>query len=151
MDSPHKVLVMWKVFPCVDIIMKSQYAQAAISLAMIYQWFTNALPEGLLFANLSNLGDSLRWLNSKTNNASLKELIHFSNVFHKKCNIFVCNWSNTMNTWSALWILMAWCLSTRVSVATVLSAHQWVFSCSWVKACNIISIYHIRVKGYVGW
>ena len=39
---------------------------------------------------------------------------------------FAWNWPNTMNIWLALWILMAWCFSTRASVASVLSTHSCV-------------------------
>ena len=39
---------------------------------------------------------------------------------------FVWNWTNAMNIWSVLWILMAWCFNTRVSVATVLSVHTCI-------------------------
>ena len=49
------------------------------------------------------------------------------------CNIFIWNWSNTMNVQSALWILMAWCLSTRASVATVLTTHPCISQCLRVK------------------
>ena len=35
--------------------------------------------------------------------------------------ICVWNWSNAITIQSTLWILMAWCFSTRPSVATVLS------------------------------
>ena len=34
------------------------------------------------------------------------------------------NWSSTMNIYSALWILMAWCFSTRASVPTVLNTYH---------------------------
>ena len=37
---------------------------------------------------------------------------------------------NTINIYSALWILMAWCFSTRAHVATVLSIHPCVSSLS---------------------
>ena len=33
--------------------------------------------------------------------------------------ISVWNWSNTMNTWPALWLPMSWCFSARTSVAKV--------------------------------
>ena len=33
---------------------------------------------------------------------------------------------------STLWLLMAWCFSTRTSVATVLGMHPCVFNCLWV-------------------
>ena len=52
--------------------------------------------------------------------------IWFSKVVHYKPNISVWNWSTAMYIWLALWILMAWCLGTRVSVATVLSTHPYV-------------------------
>ena len=67
---------------------------------------------------------------------TLKRPVHFSqntilfsyNV-HNKCNTLVWNWPNTMNIQSALWILMAWCFSTRASVVTVLSTHQCISQC----------------------
>ena len=37
--------------------------------------------------------------------------------------------SNTMNVQSALWILMAWCFSTRASVTTALTTHPCVSRC----------------------
>ena len=45
----------------------------------------------------------------------------------------VWNWSNAMNIQSAPRMLMAWCWSTRASVATVLSRHLCVSSCSWIN------------------
>ena len=33
-----------------------------------------------------------------------QNVILFSNVVHHKCNIFIWNWSNTMNVLSALWM-----------------------------------------------
>ena len=62
-----------------------------------------------------------------------QNVILFSNVVHHKCNIFIWNWTDTMNVWSALWMLMAWCFSTRASVATVLTTHPCVSRCLWVK------------------
>ena len=50
----------------------------------------------------------------------------FSNVVHYKCNIIISNWANTMSVQSTFWILMAWCFSTRASVATVLTMHPCV-------------------------
>ena len=41
-----------------------------------------------------------------------KNVILFRDVVHHKCDIFIWNWSNTMNVKSALSILMAWCFST---------------------------------------
>ena len=49
-------------------------------------------------------------------------------------NISVWNWSSTMNIWSSLWILMAWWISTKTSVATVLNTHPCVSSCLWVNS-----------------
>ena len=62
-----------------------------------------------------------------------QNVILFSNAVHHKCNIFIWNWSNTMNVSSTLWILMAWCFSTRASVATVLTTHPCVSRCLGVK------------------
>ena len=45
------------------------------------------------------------------------------------CNIFIWNWSNKINVQSALWILMAWCFSTRASVATVLTMDPCISRC----------------------
>ena len=69
---------------------------------------------------------------------TLKYLIHFLKCDHvfQYCWLwmwfFLWSWSNTMNIWSALWVLMTWCLSTRVSVATVLRPCQCVSSYLWV-------------------
>ena len=46
---------------------------------------------------------------------------------------FAWNWLNTVNTESALWLLMAWCFNTRASVTTMLITHLCVSSCWWVK------------------
>ena len=62
-----------------------------------------------------------------------KNVILFRNFVHHKCDIFIWNWSNTMNVESALWILMAWCFSTRASVATVLTTHPCISQCLRVK------------------
>ena len=52
-------------------------------------------------------------------------------------NISIWNWSNTMNVLSALWILMAWCFSTRASEATVLTTHPCVFRCLRVNTLRL--------------
>ena len=52
---------------------------------------------------------------------------------HYKCNIAVWNWSNAMDICSALWILMAWCFSTRASATTVLGMHLCLSGCLWVN------------------
>ena len=49
------------------------------------------------------------------------QLVYVSISQLQRKNIFVWNWFNTVNIKSVLWILMAWCFSTRASVATVLS------------------------------
>ena len=54
-------------------------------------------------------------------------------LFPYQCNISVWNWSITMNIYSALWVLMPWCFSTRASVATVLNMHPCFCSCLWVN------------------
>ena len=74
------------------------------------------------------------------------KLGNFFNVFlfsnNDPCNfyIFVWNWSNAMNIWSPLWMLMTWCFSTRVStrasVTTLLRTCLYVSSLLvylWVK------------------
>ena len=71
---------------------------------------------------------TLKWLGHIFQN-----LISFSDAVHLMCNIFIWNWSNTMNVYSALWILMAWCFSTRASVATVLTTHPCISRCLRVK------------------
>ena len=38
-----------------------------------------------------------------------------------------------MDNWSALWVLMAWCFSTRPSAPAVLSRHPCVSRCLWVN------------------
>ena len=65
---------------------------------------------------------TLKWLG----HFFFQNVISFSDAVHLMCNIFIWNWSNTMNAYSALWILMAWCFSTRASVATVLTTHPCV-------------------------
>ena len=44
-----------------------------------------------------------------------------------------------MGIWSALWILMPWCFSTRASVATLLSFHIYISHCLWVNKVWISS------------
>ena len=50
---------------------------------------------------------------------------------HNTWNIFVRIWSNIMNLYLPLWILMAWCL-----VAIVLSMHPCISGCLWVNASD---------------
>ena len=47
--------------------------------------------------------------------------------------IFLRNWSDTMNIWFGVWILMFWCFSTRASEATVLFKPPCISSCLWVN------------------
>ena len=56
---------------------------------------------------------------------------------------FIWNWSNASDIWSALWIMMTCCFSTRASVATVVSMHPCMSSCSWVNGC-IMNIWYIN-------
>ena len=63
----------------------------------------------------------------KQNPFTLKNHCSFNVIFYNvpyKYNGI--NWSNAMNIQSALWVLRAWCFSTRASVATVLSLHPFV-------------------------
>ena len=69
-------------------------------------------------------------LDHKLIKQSIKQMGNFcqnaiwgSNVILYKCDISVWDWPSTMNVWSALWLLMVWCLGSRASVATVLSEH----------------------------
>ena len=58
----------------------------------------------------------------------MKKCISFSNVIPHQCNITLWNRVSLINFQSALWILMAWCFSTRTLVATLLSMHLCVSS-----------------------
>ena len=53
-------------------------------------------------------------------------LLNTKIIIHYICNNLAWNCSNTMHILSELWLLMAWCFSTRASVATVLSAHPCI-------------------------
>ena len=68
-----------------------------------------------------------------------QNVILFSDVVYKKFTIFVWNGPYIMDIRSVLWLLMVWCISTRTSVATVLSTHPWVSMGLWVheKDLNI--------------
>ena len=90
-------------------------------------YFTDEIHKGV-----HTLGNCCLTLKQLGNNF-FQNVILFSNVISCKCNISVSNWSNTMNIYSTLWILMAWCFSTRASVITVLSAHPCVSSYLWVN------------------
>ena len=64
----------------------------------------------------------------------IQNVISAFNYVQNRCYTFAQNWSDTMNIQSALWILvMAWCFSTRASIATVLSANPCVSRCLRVK------------------
>ena len=76
-----------------------------------------------------------------------QNVVSFSDAVHLMCNIFIWNWSNTMNVKSALWILMAWCFSTRASVATVLTTHPCVSRCLRVKTSPGIHL----IMNYIFW
>ena len=45
-----------------------------------------------------------------------------------------------MDIYSALWLLMSWCFSTRTSVATVLIMCPWISICLWIKSCIYVSL-----------
>ena len=49
------------------------------------------------------------------------------------------NWSNTINILSTLWILMAWCFSTRAAVATMLRTQPCFSSCLRVDTKYLIA------------
>ena len=53
-----------------------------------------------------------------------------------------------MDLWSALWLLMTWCFSTRASVATVLITHVWVSSNLWVNKSKYIPVIYCLVQGW---
>ena len=55
----------------------------------------------------------------------------FYHIIHFNCNISVWNRPSTVNIQLAVWVLMAWCFSTRASVATVPSMHPCILSCLW--------------------
>ena len=74
-----------------------------------------------------------------------------TDVVHHKWNIVAWNWSNTINSFSALWILMAWCFSTRASVATVLRTHPCVSSCLGVTTYNNVNQYLILSNHACQW
>ena len=58
-------------------------------------------------------------------------------IIHSEWNIVVWNHPSTMNILSTLWILMAWCFSTRASVATVLNTYPCVSRCLRVNYSEI--------------
>ena len=66
---------------------------------------------------------------------SFRNLILFSNVYYK-CDFFLRQWSNAIHIWSALWVLMIWCFSTRASGATVLNMQPYVSRRVWVKTSH---------------
>ena len=67
-------------------------------------------------------------------------------------DISAWNWSNTIDIWSALWVLMAWCFSTRASVATVLSTHTCVYGltefCEWWNDKCLAAIAWVSTLSY---
>ena len=82
--------------------------------------------------------DTINWIALSSDSSwqvklTLKQLGHFfqnvisfSNVVHYEWNILLWNHSNTINILPTLWVLMAWCFSTRASVATVLNMHRCI-------------------------
>ena len=76
-------------------------------------------------------------------------VILISGIVYYKCNIIVWKWSNTLISCSALWILMAWCFSTRPSVATVLITLSSISSCVWVNIVRLYEDFRARSR-YLG-
>ena len=69
-------------------------------------------------------------------------VILFPYVVYYNGNILVWSWSDAMYISAGLWILMAWCFSTRASVSTVLSMHPCISSCMWVNfQCIMMSVF----------
>ena len=65
-------------------------------------------------------------------------------MFTINVSFFSWNWLIAMYIWSALWILVAWCFSTRASEATVLSIWLGISICLWVNfKLFLISYFHI--------
>ena len=58
-------------------------------------------------------------------------------------HIFLCSGCNTINTWSAPWILLVrcWYFSTRASAVTVLIMHPCISRCLWV---NDVCLFHFQ-------
>ena len=75
--------------------------------------------------------------------------IVFSTIILFKCNISVWNWSNTMNILSALWILMVF--STRALVATRLSMHLRISSCTWVNSNDLMIMKGLKTANVWYW
>ena len=71
-------------------------------------------------------------INPQTTGYFFQNEILFYDIVPYNCNISLWNWSNTMIIESTLWILMAWCFSTRASVAKLMSMHSFVSSYLWV-------------------
>ena len=61
-----------------------------------------------------------------------QNVISFSDAVHLMCNSFIWNWSNTMNVYSALWILMA-CDCQVALLLQVLTMHPCISRCLRVK------------------
>ena len=73
------------------------------------------------------------FLDRLTTGQNFQNVILFFNVFRSKYNISVWNWVDTIPILSAMWLLLAWCFSTRVAVATALITHLCVSSRLWVN------------------
>ena len=86
-----------------------------------YFWLLNSL---LFYFAKTQLFNSLRHsLTLKRLDRFFQNILYFLMLY--TVSAIFSNWSSTMNV-SALWILMAWCFSTRASVATVLTTHPCV-------------------------
>ena len=89
----------------------------------ICQWHMNN--EEFTGFQISWPHSNLVWLTHKQL-SPFQNVILFYRVVHWDWNILVWNYYDTMNIWSALRVLMAWCFSTRASVVKMLNTHPCV-------------------------
>ena len=108
-------------FMCMSFVGRSLTIVNYVAFKMAALWFWTMPP--------SPMGRGILVDHWSTISSFFENVILDSDIVHYKYNIFVCNMSNTIDTWSALWLLMAWCFSTRASVATVLITHSCISRC----------------------
>ena len=74
---------------------------------------------------------------------------------HKAISLAIKNPGGIMRCWSAFWLLMAWCLSTRPSATTILTQYQLYLNINekWVllMLTNLISATHWQVNVWILW
>ena len=109
---------------CVRILLKAIMTQERVKLMIPNRCWAAILGSTKTLTNLFNIALTLKGLGHLLQNEVL-----ITNVVQHRCNIFIWNWSNKINIKSALRILMAWCVSSRASVATVLTTHPCVSQC----------------------